>query len=116
MTNTDKLFSEFMGILLTKETDNCLRLQSLLQGVSRGELTRNIIDKYVAENGLTTSVLIDRYSEYIYTEWRLRYKERYEFQEFVDKHYISVMEKQGQPRLLINGIVKRCKELEQTKD
>ena len=112
MTNPNYL-TEFMGTLLTKEVDTCLRLQSLLLGVSRAELVRELITDYIKEYEFTSEKLIERYATYIYSEWELRYKEKYRFKDYLSTHYIPAIRKQNHPEALILQIVKKCEEVAQ---
>lgn len=110
MTNPNYL-TEFMGILLTKEIDTCLRLQSLLRGVSRAELIRDLVEEYLKSNQLSSESLLERYAEYIHTEWHFRFREKYTFKEFVRQHYVPAIKKQNHPDELVSLIIKKCEEV-----
>lgn len=105
-------FTEHMGTLLTEEADDCLRLQSLLQGVSRGELVRGIIDKYIDKNKLTSDILAERYAQYIYTEWDLRFREKMKFSAFIKQQQV-IMKKLQHPDRLVDKVTAKCEEAAQ---
>lgn len=107
---TNPNLSEFMGVLLSKPLDNCLRLQSLLQGHSRGKLVRNIVQQYVEDNDWTEENLIERYALHLYNQWYLRYRETQPFNTYIDDSKKDLKLRHKLPENLIKAIIKECEE------
>ena len=100
----------FVGILLPEELNNCLRLQSLLQGKSKSKIVRKIVERYVEDNDWTEPRLIKRYADYLLSLWHLRYRETKEFSIYIKEREITLTESVGIPSKLVLAIIKECKE------
>jgi len=103
-------YTAFVGILIPEELDNCLRLQSLSQGRSMSKLVRLIVEQYAKDNDWTEAVLIERYADYLYSIWYLRYRETKEFSMYLKERKITLSENGKIPKKLVLAIIKECGE------
>jgi len=102
--------SEFMGILLPKQLDNCLRLQALLQGTSRSAMTRKILQETMENNDWDEQNLIARYSQHLYSQWYLRYREATPFSYYLENIKSELKQKHKLPKSIIEAIIRECEE------
>jgi len=99
----------FFGVWLLPEDYNCVRIQALLQGTSRGSLVRYIIRKYIVDNLWTEENLAKRYADHLHADWRLRLKDTTTFDRFL-KDVEENLVKETLPPYLIKAILERCRE------
>lgn len=102
--------SEFMGLLLPKQLDNCLRLQALLQGTSRSAMTRKILQETMENNDWDEQNLVARYSQHLYSQWYLRYREATPFPEYLEQTKSKLVLKHKLPKSIIEAIIRECEE------
>lgn len=102
--------SEFVGLMLPKEVEVCVRLQSLLQGVKKSATIRKIIIKNLDDNGLTVAVLTERYATHLYTQWDLRYKDDSPFEQYIQDQKKYLLDVAKLPSELVDSIILECRE------
>jgi len=105
----------FIGVFVSEETDNCLRLVSLLQGVSKSTLVRDILNDQAEDSDWTEPALIERYATIIHLQWDLRYKEKQTFHSYLTTIKGEMQTKNALPEYLQEKILKKCKDLNQSK-
>ena len=102
--------TEFIGILVPEELDNCVRLQTLLQGKSKSRIVRSIIEQYADDNDWTEASLVKRYADYLHSLWHLRYRETKEFSVYLEETQIELLKSGKISVTLVIEIIKECDE------
>lgn len=105
--------NNFVGVLMSEETDNCLRLAALLQGVSKSTLVRNIIIDKVDDNNWDEDSLIDRYAQIIHMDWSLKFRDTLSFVQYMLSIKKQLKEKSNLPSDLQVKIITKCREKQQ---
>lgn len=100
----------FIGFLLPESVDDCLRLQAIMQEVAKGALIRNILMEHIDNNNWTVDNLIDRYARHLYSQWDLRWRDKYDFNSFIAEAKKNLRTKSKLPEKLIKPIIEQCKE------
>ena len=108
-------YTEHIGFLVTEAVDDCLRLQSLLQGTGKGTLVRNIVIVYANDNGWTVEELTERYARHLYSQWELRWQEKIDFRSYMVKSAVDLQERYKLPERLSKRIIELCKEQHEIK-
>jgi len=103
----------FIGVFVSEETDNCLRLVSLLQGVSKSTLVREILSDKAEDNNWTEENLIMRYADVVQLQWSLQYRERQTFHSYLVTIKSELKAKSNLSEDLLEKIMKKCKDLNQ---
>ena len=94
-----------LGLKLPEALDNCLRLQSLIQGRGKSDLVRDIIQQYAEDNNWSEVEMLERFARYLYNQWDLRFRDKMTIEEYVHKRDMNVPE----PLLLV--IISKCNEI-----
>jgi hypothetical protein len=103
--------TEFIGFLVNEGLDDILRLQSVLLGVSKGALIRQIVESYVEVRELELDDLLARYAEYIYSKWYTRYRDVKTFEEYVIEAEDDMKNKHKLAEKLIKLTLQKCNDL-----
>lgn len=103
----------FVGALVPESTDNALRLYALMQGTSKSDLIRKIFGDFIEENNLALEALTDRYAQLMFSQWDLRFKEKYTLKEYMDLSAENLCTKEGIPKQVVDIILEKCKELKE---
>ncbi len=103
--------TKFVGFLVTEETDDHLRIQALLQGVTRSTLIRDIIQSYIDKSKWDSEDLIERYASYLYNQWDIRWRDTMLFREYLSEQRREMEHKHKLPLRLTMLVVSRCEEL-----
>jgi len=102
--------TKFVGTVIPEEYSDCLRLESLLQGIAQGTLMRNILVSWFEDRNWTSTELVDRFANHLYSQWALRFKETTEFNEYL-RMWRADLAKAKVSTELITRISNRCGEL-----
>lgn len=103
----------FIGVFVSEEIDNSLRLVALLQGISKSALIRDIIQDKAEDNGWTEESLVERYADITYLNWSLKYRDTQTFHEYLSIIKIKLEVESNLPINIQAKIMKKCKDLNQ---
>lgn len=104
----------FVGLHLDEPDELFIRLQALLQGRSKADIMRSILEKHMGDREKALAETIYKIAEYMYTQWDLRMKEHVTFSQYLDRKKVS-LRAQKIPEETIDKIIQRCKELKSQK-
>ena len=102
--------TEFIGLMVLMETEVCIRLQSLIQGISKSAVVRNLIQEHIDNNKLTIESLSQRYARYLYSQWELRYKELVDFEKYMKETEQTLLTVEKLYPELVDLILAECRE------
>ena len=106
--------TEFVGLMVSVETEVCIRLQSLIQGISKSAVVRNILQDHIQDAGHTVENLTQRYARYLYSQWELRYKEMTSFKKYMEETEQTLLNVEHLNPDLIISILAECRELQRS--
>lgn len=95
---------------MPESVDDCLRLQALMQDIPKGKLIRNVLMQAIDDNNWTVDNLIDRYSRHLYSQWDLRWRDKYSFDAFLAQARTDLREQNKLPDKLVKSIAEQCRE------
>lgn len=106
------IFTETIGFLVSEATNDCLRLESLLQNTPKGTLIRGIIEHHAKDNEWDIAVLLGQYASHLYKQWEFRWKDKMDFAEYMHTQKYYMQKKHKLPDRLTDNIIERCEELQ----
>lgn len=104
----------FVGLHLEESDELYIRLQALLQGRSKANIVRSILEKHMGDRDSAIADTIHKISELVYTQWNLTMKDHVPFSQYLDRKKDS-LRAQKIPEDVIDKIIQRCKELKSQK-
>ena len=102
--------NKFVGIIMPRAIDDCLRIQSLLLGTGKSSLIRKIVAQHAGDNNWTLDSLLDRYATHLYSQWDLRWQDTVPFRDYLNQQRIDLDKKHKLPNRLIKSIAEKCEE------
>ena len=106
--------SEFIGLLVPKETDNCLRLLSAIEDKGQGAVIRDILVEHFDHKyrQWSTDTLVDQLAQQLYSRWYSIYRDKKNLDAYLQgaKENLEIRHKLS--KKLIIQISQKCKELQ----
>lgn len=109
----EKKNSEYIGFLVPKETDDCLRLLSAIEDSSRGAVLRQILDTYLKHKQWDETALVNQLAKQLYNRWYSIYRDKKNLDAYLQGAKENLETRHKLPKVLITQIAKRCKELQE---
>ena len=104
--------SEFVGFLVSPETDSCLRLLSAIEDKAKGSVLRDILDTYLKHKEWDPEALVDILADQLYSRWFAVYKDKKNLDAYLQGAKENLENRHKLPRKLVTKISQRCKELQ----
>lgn len=104
-------YTDLIGFLVSETIHDLIRLQSLLRGLKKGALIREIIREHAMANRWSVEDMTERYAKHLYSQWDMREKHTHSFGEYMLKVRKDLTAKEKLPKRLIEPILTQCKEL-----
>ena len=103
-------YSEYVGLNVTKEMDDCLRLMSAMHDTGKGAIIRDIIETHMQDKAWTVPNILSDFSMHLYSRWYFKYRDKKNLDEYLKIVKDDLKGRQKLPKYLIDAIVKQCKE------
>jgi hypothetical protein len=107
--------SEFIGFLVPKETDHCLRLLSAIEDKGKGAVLREILSTYLDHKGWDPHALVGILAQQLYSRWYTIYRDKKNLDAYLQGVKENLENRHKLPKKLITKIAQRCKELQKKK-
>ena len=108
----EKNNTEFIGLYISPEMDNCLRLLSAIEDKGKGTVLRDILSTYLTHKQWDTDVLVDVLAQRLYQRWFTIYRDKKNLDAYLQGVKEHLENKQKLSKKLIIQISQRCKELQ----
>jgi len=96
-----------IGVFISEEMHNLLRLQSLITSAPKATMVRDIIQKHILAEGWDLEELIAEYAKYMCKRWEVHWKKRENFTAYMERSAVN-LQKKNLPEPLIEHIIRQC--------